>query len=281
MKWTALPFYVIFLFLGACEDNPFFGDDKIPEREITGRVSLQFSENHSEIYVWLEGTELITQTDENGDFKMPLPTPSEQGTGSIVTGTYKLYFYLANYRLEYVTIELLNGEVVEDLSTISKEGELKRIVSLKNILTLDTKISPQSYILTEDDSITVNVKLNSNKPEVFINTIVRVYDRGYVVRTGFLIYNDNHQLIQSIDIEGSKKRREAVMSPRKEWTAEFPLNKSFYSSNGEYNVIPYIVVDRSDVPPKLESLIGANQKSFDQNFILYPLKRTGGKFVVQ
>ena len=124
---------------------------------------LQFSENHSEIYVWLEGTELITQTDENGDFKMPLPTPSEQGTGSIVTGTYKLYFYLANYRLEYVTIELLNGEVVEDLSTISKEGELKRIVSLKNILTLDTKISPQSYILSEDDSITVNVKLNSNK----------------------------------------------------------------------------------------------------------------------
>ena len=35
MKWTALPFYVIFLFLGACEDNPFFGDDKIAEREIT------------------------------------------------------------------------------------------------------------------------------------------------------------------------------------------------------------------------------------------------------
>ena len=242
MKWTALLFYIVFLFLGACEDNPFFGDDKIAEREITGRVSLQFSENHSEIYVWLEGTELITQTDENGDFTMPLPTPSEQGTGSIVTGTYKLYFYLANYRLEYVTIELLNGEVVEDLSTISKEGELKRIVSLKNILTLDTKISPQSYILSEDDSITVNVKLNPNKPEVFINTIVRVYDRGYVVRTGFLIYNDNHQLIQSIDIEGSKKRREAVMSPRKEWTAEFPLNKSFYSSNGEYNVIPYIVV---------------------------------------
>ena len=66
------------------------------------------SKNHSEIYVWLEGTELITQTDENGDFKMPLPTSSEQGTGSIVTGTYKLYFYLANYRLEYVTIELLN-----------------------------------------------------------------------------------------------------------------------------------------------------------------------------
>jgi hypothetical protein len=36
-----------------------------------------------------------------------------------------------------VTIELLNGEVVEDLSTISKEGELKRIVSLKNILRAD------------------------------------------------------------------------------------------------------------------------------------------------
>ena len=96
MKWTALPFYVIFLFLGSCEDNPFFGDDKIPEREITGTVSLQFSENHSEIYVWLEGTELITQTDENGGFKMPLPTPSAQGTGSIVTGTYQLYLYLAN-----------------------------------------------------------------------------------------------------------------------------------------------------------------------------------------
>jgi hypothetical protein len=280
MKWTALPFYVIFLFLGACEDNPFFGDNKIPEREITGTVSLQFSENHSEIYVWLEGTELITQSDENGDFKMPLPTPSEQGTGSIVTGTYKLYFYLANYRLEYVTIELLNGEVVEDLSTISKEGELKRIVSLKNILTVHTDFNPISYNLIEDDSITVNVSLTPNISEVFIHSIVKVYPQNHIVRTGYLIYNDKQELIEKIDIDGSRKKREAVMLPKKEWVAQFPLSKSLYAK-GEYNMIPYMLVDRSDVPQRLEALIGLNYTSFDQNFILYPLKRTGGKFVIQ
>ncbi|MBC8345296.1 MAG: hypothetical protein ISR82_01555 [Candidatus Marinimicrobia bacterium] len=281
MKWTFLPFFSALFLLGACEDNPFFGTDKIPERELTGTVSLEFSEDQSAVYVWLEGTELITQTDENGDFTMPLPTPSEQGTGSIVTGSYKLYFYLANYRLEYVTIEFLNGEVVEDLSTISKTGELKRIVSLKNILTLESEINPQSYNLIEDDSITINVKLIPNTSGVFITSIVKVYPQNHIVRTGYLIFNENQKLIQSIDIDGSRKKREAVMSPKKEWMAQFPLKKSLYSSKGEYNIIPYIVVDRSDVPPKLESLIAPNHKLFDQNFIMYPLKRTGSKLVIQ
>jgi len=280
MKWPLTILVSVFIIFIGCENNPFFGDDKIPDRKITGTVSLQSSDDRSDIYIWLEGTEIITQTDENGDFTMPLPTPGNPGMGSIVTGTYRLYFYLANYRLSFVKIDFLNGEVVEDLSTISKEGELKRIVSLKNILTVHTDLNPISYNLIEDDSITVNVSLTPNTSEVFIHSIVKVYSQYHIVRTGYLIYNDKQELIEKIDIDGSRKKREAVMLPKKEWVAQFPLRKSLYAK-GEYNMIPYMLVDRSDVPQRLEALIGFNYTSFDQNFILYPMKRTGGKFVVQ
>jgi len=280
MKLLPSTFWGVLFLFSACESNPFFGTDKIPDRKITGKVSAQFLENHGDVYVWLEGADLLTQTQEDGSFSLSLPTPGEAGAGTIVSGSYKLYFYLANYKLEFVTIEFLNGEIIENLAVIKKDGQLKKSVYLENILTLETKISPKSYFKDEDDSIKVNVILIPNSPEVFIETIVRVDSGNSITRTGFLIFDENNKLIQSANVEGSRTRREIVASPKKEWTAIFQLNESLFSK-GEYDVIPYIVLDRSDVPKKLASAIGSNYKSFTQNFIIYPIKRKGGKLIVQ
>ncbi|MEA1881332.1 MAG: hypothetical protein U9N31_02890, partial [Candidatus Marinimicrobia bacterium] len=107
-------FWSIFLgilLVSACEYNPFFGKEKIPERKITGKISLEFSEDPGHVYVWLENTDLITQSLADGSFTMPLPTPGEAGAGTIVSGSYKLYFYSANYQLVSIPLEFFNGEI--------------------------------------------------------------------------------------------------------------------------------------------------------------------------
>ena len=68
-KYTILLF--VFLFSG-CTNNPFFSDEiKTNEKlSFTGNVQLPLTNDHSDIHVYLEGLDVLTKTDRNGDFKI-------------------------------------------------------------------------------------------------------------------------------------------------------------------------------------------------------------------
>ena len=64
-----------FILFAGCEENPFFGDDKISNRSITGDVKLGNVEYypdgyHGGVFVWAEGLGIKTTTDINGSFEL-------------------------------------------------------------------------------------------------------------------------------------------------------------------------------------------------------------------
>ena len=278
MKWVLSINVCLLVF--ACDKNPFSEEERIPERKITGKVTLQSLSDNSDTYIWLEGTAFLTQTEVDGSFSISLPTPGEAGRGAIVSGSYRLYFYAANYKLKSISIEFLNGEIVEDKKIIDKNGSLQVTHSLENILTLDSKVFKMYTESGDFDSLKVNVTLDPNKNIVFIKSLVKVVIKDSFIRTGYIIFNSDQEFVESFTIDGARIREEAVVMPRKEWQVQFAVKPANYPP-GSYTIIPYITLNQSDIPSALESLIGTDHKSFNQNFILYPFKRTGGKFIIQ
>lgn len=50
---------------------------------------------------------------------------------------------------------------------------------------------------------------------------------------------------------------------------------------GTYEIIPYLVLDRKDIPNHLFQAIGSEVYSLSENYFNYPFYRTGGKFVIE
>jgi hypothetical protein len=50
---------------------------------------------------------------------------------------------------------------------------------------------------------------------------------------------------------------------------------------GTYEIIPYMVLERNDVPNHLLQAMGTNIYSFSEEYLNYPFYRTGGKFVIE
>ena len=80
------PLLIGIFIMASCDYNPFFGEDTIPERSISGKVILNKSDSYDGTFVWLEGTESKAITDEEGEFTLKLPAISDPNDGGIVDG---------------------------------------------------------------------------------------------------------------------------------------------------------------------------------------------------
>ncbi|MCD4664781.1 MAG: carboxypeptidase-like regulatory domain-containing protein, partial [Bacteroidales bacterium] len=142
--YILLLFGVVFLFLFECTHNPFENTKiTIDEKIISGKVELSDHSKPNGVYVWLEGFDIGTWTDAHGNFEISLPHARTQSDGRI-TGTYKLFFFLANYQLDSSFVVIRNGELQLSHGDINESGQLKRPKFLKKILKIETFVSPTS-----------------------------------------------------------------------------------------------------------------------------------------
>lgn len=276
MKWIIS---IGLLLLITCTENPFSDGDDIPERRIYGKIILEQGADNGDAFVWLEGTELITQTDADGHFEIKLPTPGDGGDGTIVSGKYNLYFYIANYELTILPIVFKNGEIAPNQKSITIDGELTGTVVVNNIFTIHSDVEKVGTDMGGVDTLAVRVTMVPNMNNVQIRSFVHKVPQGPTIRTGYLIFNAENTLVESYNLDEANIWEEVVMHPRTIWDARFTINLS-QIPKGELNVVPYVVLIRKDVPKSLMDLTGSNYTFFNKDFIQYPMKRTGGKLVM-
>jgi len=144
----------------ACTKNPFGSDEITPgNREISGKVVLSDDFNAEGVYIWLEGFDIGARSDANGEFKVSLPPAAAQGTPSGVTGSFNLYFYLANYGLKSITVVTRNGEFLFSQGEINKDGELNQPKELEKFLDINTVVEPASISTSYSGVVSVDVHL--------------------------------------------------------------------------------------------------------------------------
>jgi len=274
------------LFVGfSCEENPFFGENKISERTITGIVKLdkvdQYPDGrHDGVYVWSEGLDVITTTGDDGSFELVLPMASDVSTGGIPDGDYTIHFFLGNYQISTVNLKFLSGKVVANVQVIDIDGELERIVYLDRYLGVKTTVSPNTITNSFDNNINVSIDLEPDKNDLFVN-LKKIDSKDLIIYTGLLIQNfDTKELAHSIDMEAASVRKELINRPSKRLGVEFNY-LDVNLSKGIYEVIPYIFIDRVDIPKNLLKSLGVGYNDFNENYFKFPFKRIGGKMVVE
>ena len=278
-------FYTILLTLISCAENPFGGEKKMANRTISGRVKLDKvdfypSGYHNGVLVWSEGLGLQATTDIDGSFELTLPASSESSSGAITDGDYTLQFFIGNYKLSSVTITFAAGQVVNDEKVINLEGELRRDVTLTRLAGVHTNVYPPIITSGFDSDVITKVQITPDKTDIHFH-LRKLVTRDFSIYTGLLIREaDSKKLAYTVDIDTASIMKEYINRPSQ--TLEFVFNYTDVNlPSGIYEVIPYLVLDREDVPEPILNTLGSGYDSFSQNYFKYPFYRTGGELVIE
>ena len=278
-------FYTILLTLISCTENPFGGEKKMANRTISGRVKLDKvdfypSGYHNGVLVWSEGLGLQATTDIDGSFELTLPASSESSSGAITDGDYTLQFFIGNYKLSSVTITFAAGQVVNDEKVINLEGELRRDVTLTRLAGVHTNVYPPIITSGFDSDVITKVQITPDKTDIHFH-LRKLVTRDFSIYTGLLIREaDSKKLAYTVDIDTASSMKEYIDRPSQ--TLDFVFNYTDINlPSGIYEVIPYLVLDRDDIPETILKTLGSGYDSFSQNYFKYPFYRTGGELVIE
>ena len=278
-------FYIILLTLISCTENPFGGEKKMANRTISGHVKLDKVDfyprgYHNGVLVWSEGLGLQTTTDIDGSFELTLPASSESSSGAITDGDYTLQFFIGNYKLSSVTITFSAGQVVNDEKVINLEGELRRDITLTRLAGVHTSVYPPIITSGFDSDVITKVQITPDKTDIHFH-LRKLVTRDFSIYTGLLIREaDSKKLAYTVDIDTASIMKEYINRPSQ--TLEFVFNYTDVNlPSGIYEVIPYLVLDREDVPEPILNTLGSGYDSFSQNYFKYPFYRTGGELVIE
>jgi len=277
--------FTIFITLVSCTENPFGGEKKMANRTISGHVKLDKVDfypkgYHNGVLVWSEGLGLQATTDIDGSFELTLPASSESSSGAITDGDYTLQFFLGNYKLSSITITFAAGQVVNDEKVINLEGELRRDVTLTRLAGVHTNVYPPIITSGFDSDIITKVQITPDKTDIYFH-LRKVVTRDFSIYTGLLIREaDSKKLAYTVDIDTASSMKEYIDRPSQ--TLDFVFNYTDVNlPSGIYEVIPYLVLDRDDIPETILKTLGSGYDSFSQNYFKYPFYRTGGELVIE
>ena len=268
---------MIIALVSGCK-NPF-SEDEIQgnNQTIYGKIVLENSETHNKAYVWLEGLNLGTFPDEDGNFSLMLPTQSVLGN---ISGVYDLYFYSGNYGIVKRPVSLKNGEFVFGDDTINGSGSLHSTVYLAQKLECKTFVQPTTVKLQETEKLSILTAVYSresiqrvtvpNGTESFLGAIYIIDKKtGKVTLFKALsgpdgLYSDNVPLIG------------------REWILIVGINDipQKFESFGSYEVIPHIVPNLSGVPAKLFETMGVDPYEIGISYLTFPMVHHPGSFLL-
>jgi len=290
---------ILTLILSSCISNPFWQDDDIKEKSITGKIVLSDNEDTCDsVFVWLEEFNLSTYTDQNGEFKIVVPPVESQNDGAGFNGDYKLYFWLANYQIFYATISFSNGEFASIQSHINENGEFLETVNLQKLLSINTTIIGDSIEIKtfgNNDKIYITVNLTSNiNSEFSIKTNMQSLPFPYKgqIHTGIIFESLSDPTIKSViprqnscDIVTTRFLPFSQIDMNYEFEilasdnirqiySKFNVQyDSFSISSGDYKVYPYILFPTNEVPDGLMNSIDENLLNIRDGYFNIPIKR--------
>jgi hypothetical protein len=259
-----------------CTENPLFKDKEIKGNAIKGKVSLEGRQSAENVFIWLEGYNLGTFTDQNGAFQLALSTSSQSSGG--MTGQFRLYFYVNNYQLDSASVVLVNGNIQAAAGDLDKNGTLKQTVLLTKTLDIDVAVTPTVISANFSDSLHLTVTLQAYPDSVLITSKIR--DALYLGAV-FIKSSGNNQNIRLIDQGGSLYtklpiyREYKVPNYKRQYFMTIPFNAKEYSA-GEVEIIPYLMVTPIKLPAGLLRNFTRNYQELSTDFLNIPIVRNGG-----
>ena len=274
---------IIFLLLStfifsACTGNPFSDDEISPgTRRITGKVEVSNDQSPEGVYVWLQGFDIGTFTDQDGNFEIILPSSAQNSGGG--AGILNLYYYLANYKLVKTELTVRNGEFIFANGEINNEGELHRPIFMPRILDISTVLTPSTAHADTSIFMKVEVVLSSETDSVNVfypretfkgpnKLIAPLFVKNLETETAIYVEATLVGINQE-DLITIERGRPFVR------TMLLSMDKGVLSE-GQYEIIPYLRVSQPEVPAELLNNLIEDIDSFGLDYLNVPFFRTSG-----
>lgn len=296
VKRLVKTFLILFTFFlsHACTETPTNTVDVPAKRNtLEGRVRLEDFLNPADTYIWLEGFNLGTRAeDRSGEYRIQLPERGFQSVNpSGVEGVFKLYFYSANYFLKTLDLVILNGELVYGKGDISIEGQPLEHPALKNFLQIRTELSQTEIISSYDSTLTVSVILTPVNladtvdivfPDLAELSAARVFFKGITVDRNLALATNRFTVIElgndpipydEVTSKQEVRDRPLIVEMDFEWRANL-------AEAGEYEVLPYLIMARENIPQELLETLGIDLSKPFENYLNMPFGVRSAKLVV-
>lgn len=260
-----------------CTHNPFGGDDEISsKRTVSGQVNLERSEDSGGLYVWMEGIDTGTFTDDEGNFQLTLPPPSSQPGGGF-TGTADLYFYMANFKVDTANLILRNGEFLYSQEEIDEKGNFRQLRTMNKLLSINTSLSPASIDTGFSGNIRATITIDVWDLQVELQTVRS--DFQYFAVAAMEKQNSNSPFVRSF-IMGATKTDTTLTRGRHVFVSDYFYPSSFLPA-GEFIIMPYMWINQDNIPPKLIESLDAPYARYNESYVNLPFQRSGGRLTVR
>ena len=274
----------------SCTFNPFSSNSGISNSKISGKVRFNDGMNPKNVYVWLEGFELDTYTNEEGQFSITLPPADSQGMDGGFSGTYYLYFYHPNYIVDSLYVILANGRLSGDQDYLNRKGNLNDTVVLKKLIDLHisvVSINPLDLYNGKSDDDKLRVIMEFQTFDEIVTLRCRIWNKPFgsttlLRRTGVFFqgndaisdfsYEYNHMdsfyYLYELQADTTTIWKEFIL----------PLNPSEFKT-GEYTIIPF-AYPVQELPESLIRCMGENIITFHQDYLDFPIQRNDCNYTV-
>jgi len=286
-KLTTLILFLIsvsLIFL-VCTSNPIFEDRNSSSKQtIKGKIQLSDGASPDSVFVWLEGFNLSTYTDGGGHFTIQLPPPQSQSGGGL-TGDYRIFYYVGNYRIATSSAVIRNGSFEYGAGDIDTDGNVSGTKILQKLADIHTMIQP-SEIPEYDSSrvgitlsVTVTVVPTMNSVEVKMpigpgGLLTAMIFKGINSPISDAVLYGNPQLSESIHVTATRNWQTGIKVRNINLTPYYTLEA------GEYEVIPYLRIVQDDLPDGLIESIGENADTFNHDYLKIPIRLNPGRLTV-
>ncbi len=251
-------------------ENGYF---EITTRIINGSIVLSDNVKANNVYVWFDGLNSATYTDNYGNFLFSLPEPSSQPGGGL-QGQYKLYYYLGNYTLEHSLITIDNGHFVYGEADLSQDGTVlssagQYRITLKKLIDITTTVMPSQLISGADTALVVKMTLTPAEP-----VQVSYLKSGETHFSGAFLHNIVYPVQLSRRLSGGGAAVTETLHSATELLMEYPHADSLEA--GDYKIIPYIFIAQDNLPAELLLSFGDYAREFHWHYLSIPFKRENG-----
>jgi hypothetical protein len=275
---------LLLVFIGAvltgCTENPFESETPLraSPRRITGTVSLGDRDDHSGVYIWLEGFGIATSSSANGDFVLTLPPAAAQSPNGGVTGMFRLYAFLGNYRSVMLTTVVKNGVFSLPTEAIDEQGHVRERMYMQQRFSVNSILSHTSIPADSPRTITMSVELQAASGGVSVYFPRRVGDTEGPVIIQNIATGEARvwpgivtgiELSDYITLGSAPYRRSMILIiPRGTLKA------------GRYRILPYILPGQLRLPASLLDNLGEGVTEVHPGYARYPMLREGGELSV-
>ena len=273
--------YLLALFIElSCTENPFWSDPPTTVMKLTGIVNTDNNITNAPAYVWLEGLDIDTVTNDNNEFIIELN--NTQTSNGNINGPLRTYFYLHNYRIDHATIYFTDGHFSDSQTDFSTDGELLEPVLLEKLVSAETSLPP-IFNTSFEETLKVKLDLDVHNSATWLIGYKRVLSQNMYLPSGVIFRSILYPQVIHINrlYHDSIVPLEYDPGSAITWTYEIDSD-SLHTLSGDYEVFPFFLVNQDHVPDDLLYSLGIDDIfTINSEYLQLPMDMTPGTLTVQ